>query len=326
MKRDSFINGLSSNFIRQRLLENRTLKFTEAHEKARSIELAKLNCETYTCQDTSSRQMCVLQKDKTKLKENNVSVIVSKKQSRNFTCYFCGESKWHPRIRCPAKNKICDFCQKVGHYAKYCLKRNFTCYFCGESKWHSRSRCLAKNEICDFCQKVGHYAKCCLKRKNSLNCVDQPCLAPTTALRSTFSQHVLAEITVNNIFGQALVDTGSTNSYLNKEFMKRNKLPYKIIKYFANMANVSLKTEVCGVSYLDLTFLEHHYKNFKFYVMSNLIADSIIGDDLLQQHKSVTFEFRGKKKELHISTIMPLPMYHILIYFATLPETVNPLQ
>ena len=38
--------------------------------------------------------------------------------------------------------------------------------------------------------------------------------------------------------------------------------------------------------------------------MSNLIADSII-DDLLQQYKSVTFDFRGKKKELHILTIMP---------------------
>ena len=88
MKRDSFINGLSSNFIRQRLLENRTLTFTEAHEKARSIELAKLHCETYTCQDTSSRQMCALQKDETKSNENNVSVIASKKQSRNFTCYF----------------------------------------------------------------------------------------------------------------------------------------------------------------------------------------------------------------------------------------------
>ena len=280
MKRDSFINGLSSNFIRQRLLENRTLTFTEAHEKARSIELAKLNCETYTCEDTSFRQMCALQNDETKSKENNVSVIASKKQSRNFTCYFCGESKWHPRSRCPAKNEICDFCQKVGHNAKYCLKRNFTCYFCGESKWHPSSRCLAKNEICDFCQKVGHYVKCCLKRQNSLNCVDQPCLAPTTALQSIFSQYVLAEITVNNISGQALVDTGSTNSYLNKEFMKRNKLPYKTIKYFANMANVFFKTKICGVSYLDLTFLEHHYKNFKFYVMSNLIADSIIGDDL----------------------------------------------
>ena len=107
-----------------------------------------------------------------------------------------------------------------------------------------------------------------------MNCVDQPYLAPTTALRSTFSQHVLAEITVNNISGQALVDTGSTNSYLNKEFMKRNKLPYKTIKYFGNMADVSLKTEICGVSYMDLTFLEHHYKNFKFYVMSNVIEKS----------------------------------------------------
>ena len=64
MKRDSFISGLSSNFIRQQLLENRTLIFTEAHEKARSIELAKSNCETYTCQDTSSRQMCLSKKTK----------------------------------------------------------------------------------------------------------------------------------------------------------------------------------------------------------------------------------------------------------------------
>ena len=79
-KRDSFINGLSLNFIRQRLLGNRTLTFTESHEKARLIKLAKLNCETYTCQDTSSRQMCALPKDETKLKENNVSIIASKKQ------------------------------------------------------------------------------------------------------------------------------------------------------------------------------------------------------------------------------------------------------
>ena len=38
--------------------------------------------------------------------------------------------------------------------------------------------------------------------------------------------------------------------------------------------------------------------------MSNLIANSIIGADLLQQHKSVNFEFCRKKKELYISTTM----------------------
>ena len=100
--------------------------------------------------------MCALQKDETKSTKNNVSIIASKK--------------------------------------------HFTCYFCGESKWHLRSRCPTKNEICDFCEKVGHYAKCCLKR-NKINCVDQSCLAPTTVLRCTFSEHVLARITVNDISG-----------------------------------------------------------------------------------------------------------------------------
>ena len=41
--RDSFISGISSRFIRERLLENRTLTFTQAYEKARALEIAKLN-------------------------------------------------------------------------------------------------------------------------------------------------------------------------------------------------------------------------------------------------------------------------------------------
>ena len=70
------------------------------------------------------------------------------------------------------------------------------------------------------------------------------------------------------------------------------------------MANSSLKTEICGVCYLNLTFVGNLYKNFKFHVMPNLICDAIIGDDLLQQHKSVTFKFQGKLPELVVSTIM----------------------
>ena len=91
------------------------------------------------------------------------------------------------------------------------------------------------------------------------------------------------------------------------------------------MANVSFKTKICGVSYLDLTFLEHHYKNFKFYVMSNLIADSIIGDDLLQQHKNVAFEFCGKKKELHISTIMPTARVPYPDFFRNITRNCKPI-
>ena len=59
------------------------------------------------------------------------------------------------------------------------------------------------------------------------------------------------------------------------------------------MANSSLKAEICGVCYLNLIFVGNFYKNFKFHVMPNLICDAIIGDDLLQQLKSVTFKFQG---------------------------------
>ena len=158
----------------------------------------------------------------------------------------------------------------------------------------------ARNENCNFCGKLGHYAKCCLKRKDSSNCVGPPSLATTTALQSTFSKHVLADIIVNNKTAQALIDTDSTNSYINEEFLNKHDLCYKSINYVAIMANVTLQTEIIGVCFLNLTFMENQYKNFKFFVMPNLIADSIIGDDLLQQHKSVTFNFDGKRPELNV--------------------------
>ena len=79
----------------------------------------------------------------------------------------------------------------------------------------------------------------------------------------------------------ALVDT----MLFCKNFAKQHGLNYKSIKFAANMVNSSLKTEICGVCYLNLTFVGNFYKNFKFHVMPNLICDTIIGDNLLQQHK-----------------------------------------
>ena len=103
-----------------------------------------------------------------------------------------------------------------------------------------------------------------------------------TNLQSTFLEHVLTAIRINNIDAHALVDTGSTNSYICKNFAKQHGLNYKSIKFAANMANSSLKTEICGVCYLNLTFVGNFCKNFKFYVRPNLICDAIIGNDLLQ--------------------------------------------
>ena len=142
MKRNSFISGISSNFIRERLLESRTLTFTAAYEKARAFELAKVNCEMYSRQQISPERVCVIGKE-------------TKEETNKQTTSSISSSK---------------------------TRQTFECYFCGGNRWHSRNRCSAKNETGDFCQKVGHYAKCCLKRKRSLNSVGQPFLASITAL------------------------------------------------------------------------------------------------------------------------------------------------
>ena len=52
MKRDSFISGISSSPIRQRLLESRTLTFSEAYEEARALELVKLTSDCYLAGET----------------------------------------------------------------------------------------------------------------------------------------------------------------------------------------------------------------------------------------------------------------------------------
>ena len=49
-KRDSFISGISSTFIRERLLENQILLFNQACEKARTLNplsTKKISCKLY---------------------------------------------------------------------------------------------------------------------------------------------------------------------------------------------------------------------------------------------------------------------------------------
>ena len=53
MKTDSFISGILSSIIRQRLLESRTLTFVEAYEKARALDLARISSESYSLDQAS---------------------------------------------------------------------------------------------------------------------------------------------------------------------------------------------------------------------------------------------------------------------------------
>ena len=130
MKRDSFISEISSTFIRERLLENQTLSFNQAYEKACALELAKQTSETYFLHVVNSAQVQANRSavDSDEPSEPSCSAAAVSCQSKisikwSFMCYFCGGRHWHRRAKCPARDEKCDCCGKIGHYIKCCMSR-----------------------------------------------------------------------------------------------------------------------------------------------------------------------------------------------------------
>ncbi|XP_050519159.1 uncharacterized protein LOC126893226 [Diabrotica virgifera virgifera] len=107
--RDSFISGILSNDIRQRLLENNSITLKDAILKAQSLESASKHSEAYI----TPVQIINAISSETTEQTNYTSAAV-----KSWKCYFCGATERHPRSLCPARDKICKRCSKVGHFFK----------------------------------------------------------------------------------------------------------------------------------------------------------------------------------------------------------------
>nr|XP_024217009.1 uncharacterized protein LOC112210843 [Halyomorpha halys] len=131
--RDSFINGLLSPQIRQRILEEtKTLSLEEVIQRAQALELAQKQADGYThgasdlaCAGTSAIPSCVLSTDKDR--DCSEDVCAGMRAGKN-KCYFCGFDR-HPRSSCPALESECRNCLLKGHYAR-CIVYNVTAHSC----------------------------------------------------------------------------------------------------------------------------------------------------------------------------------------------------
>ena len=114
--RDTFINGLESNLIRQRLLENRTLDLQNVYSQARSLDLAQKNAVAFIQQDSPTPTMSTAAREE----KPSMEVTLAATKPR---CWFCGNLR-HPRNKCPARQVACHKCSKIGHFAKLCHSGN----------------------------------------------------------------------------------------------------------------------------------------------------------------------------------------------------------
>ena len=110
MIRDSSFNGLHYQYIRQ--LENTTLELEDAVVKARALESAQKNADSYV--NTCS----ILNAAVSKVTENDEEAECYALESRGSKkCFFCG-NKRH-RSKCPTKDAICDNCGGKGSFRRY---------------------------------------------------------------------------------------------------------------------------------------------------------------------------------------------------------------
>ena len=178
------------------------------------------------------------------------------------------------------------------------------CFFCGYGR-HPRSKCPAREATCKRCNKTGHFAKVCRSAKdrkplNALSSDDPHNLATTlSASASNNLKKALITVTINNVNLKALVDTGSTDSYIDASIVRKYR--WKIIpsSLSINMASTSLTKKTQGHCVLPLTFKDRHYFQ-KLSLLSDLCADIILGHDFLSRHSEVSFPFDGGEDPIKI--------------------------
>ncbi|XP_042233747.1 uncharacterized protein LOC121873934 [Homarus americanus] len=225
--RDAFINGLSSANMRQRLLENQALTLSQAFDQVRSLDLAQRTSEAFQSLGPVIAAASGCMEETVKSPYTNQQDIrpVEDSTLANMTtkkrCWFCGGSL-HFRVRCPAKDSDCSSCGKRGHWAKVCQTKG--------KKQVTAS--ISSPTLCAISAAVPH----------CLNC-------SATNLK------------VNGRRISGLIDSASSESFIDKRVAHRLKLHIKPVSQSITLAMSSSTASVIGECTVDLYMNDSHYPN-----------------------------------------------------------------
>lgn len=263
--RGAFIAGISSQKIRERLLEKLNLSLDEAVNLAISLEDAGINSQAFG--NTNTLNLNALP-DSERPSSSAASTHTSYPNSKR-RCFFCGGNV-HQRLKCPAANENCQLCSKKGHFANVC-----------RSKQTQSANAVTDDNI---------------QRDDTLSAISA---ASPSSLRKATSP-----ITINGFKAEALIDTGSSVSFINKSLVEILKLKIKPSRQTITLASLSHVSYVQGVCYVNIQLEKHQYKNQSLLIVNNLCADAIIGHDILKNHSSLELEFGGTQEPLRICNVM----------------------
>ena len=273
MIRDSFINGLTSNYIRQRLLENSELSLDRAYEIARTLHTAQKNSELYIQQ--SPRQ----------IPSNVVAASISDQSTLHTNPDQ--ESLAAVRKQTPAKR---------------------SCYFCGGFLHANRASCPARDAVCHNCSKKGHFAKVCqsTKKAATVNAIYKPSLCTIAAACPPDLKHASISVKINDkVSMTALIDSCSSDNYISEDAFNKLQIPAQPSSRKVTMAQTSMESPIIGKCNVVIELKGKRYDDVRLDILPNLCSDIILGYEFQKRHKNLTFHYGGNKEDLVVTSSTP---------------------
>lgn len=191
------------------------------------------------------------------------------------------------------------------------------CYFCGNAR-HPRNLCPARDVLCRNCQKKGHYQKVCKSTP-----MDSHSTASTNVLASASSSCLkksMTKVEINGVELDALIDTGSSLSFINRNYVNKCNIPIKPYYGRITMADSSTCSEIQNCCRVTMRLGNHIYENVEVLIMNNLCADFLVGHDLLNNHSSLEIDFNGTKPPLKICSLAVAKITPVSLFSNLTPD------
>ena len=123
---------------------------------------------------------------------------------------------------------------------------------------------------------------------------------------------------------KALFDSGSTESFVHPNLVRRTGLTVRPASGAVSMASTTLSANVTGTCTTNLEYQNQKYANVHLSVLPGLCADLIRGLDFQSQHESITFQYGGSQPPLSVCGLSTLNM-DPAEPFANLTENYHPI-
>jgi len=262
--RDSFINGLTSSDIRQRLLEKSDpMTLDGAYDLAKSLDRAQ-DAQAYSPASLAALPIPTNAAAASVPYDEDVPSMAAT-YHKSKKCFFCGGSL-HNRRSCPARDSFCRKCSKKGHYATVCLSQASS----NSSSTSPTTATLFTPTMCAINTSPASLA------------------------------HATIPVTINGKVLSALVDSCSSNSFISSDAVSFLGLATRPSSQKVNMAISNLNSEVRECCDVDMELNQRTYRATRLGVMDNLCSDLILGFDFQKVHKRLTFDLGGPTSELNV--------------------------